>query len=64
MRADQAGFFILNPKSYNDLERQPARFRSLMDGPRSGRKREVDMHPKKVTVLKVTGVELVTLSYF
>ena len=23
-----------------------------------------DMHPKKVTVLKVTGVELVTLSYF
>ena len=24
----------------------------------------LDMHPKKVTVLKVTGVELVTLSYF
>ena len=23
-----------------------------------------DMHPKKVTVLKVTGVELVTLFYF
>ena len=23
-----------------------------------------DLHPKKVTVLKVTGVELVTLSYF
>ena len=24
----------------------------------------LDLHPKKVTVLKVTGVELVTLSYF
>ena len=24
----------------------------------------LDMHPKKVTVLKVTGVELVTLFYF
>ena len=23
-----------------------------------------DMHPKKVTVLKITGVEMVTLSYF
>ena len=25
---------------------------------------KTDMHPNKVTVLKVTGVELVTLSYF
>ena len=40
MRADLAGFFILNPKSYNDPERQPARFRSLRDGPRSGLKRD------------------------
>ena len=25
---------------------------------------QTDMHPKKVTVLKVTGVDLVTLFYF
>ena len=33
-RPVRAGFFVLNPKSYNDPERQPDRFRSLRDGPR------------------------------
>ncbi|MDD7610484.1 MAG: hypothetical protein PUJ82_06190 [Spirochaetales bacterium] len=34
----------------------------VADKQQSGEKR--DLHPKKVTVLKVTGVELVTLFYF